>query len=409
MSATTPADRTAVTPIPESEFRARAERDREFAVAQELGALVVFSTARPHIFYQSGHVGYLADLSSRDRISDCMVVIPATDAPVLLVAGLPFMAEQVREASWIEDVRVVSTPDPNAPALTGAGHTFGGEITAVLNDGGVAGSRVGLLGVDAMPQPLYRHLEETLGAETLAFPEDIVAEMRARKSPAEIALMRGAARLSDLGYQVLLETARPGMRGFEIVAEMERALRVDGADYANFWFASGPADDWTVRMAQFRPIDRVLQAGDQVTCCSYAVHHGYWAHAMRTGTLDGPSPQQERMLPACIEVHRAGLDAMKPGASFADVVAVVRQTAEAGGMALHSPRIGHGIGLDYGERPHFVADSKELLQPGMTIMLHAQLTVPGEAAFYVPLGDLCLVTDDGIEILTAFPLEPFRI
>lgn len=398
-----------MTPIPESEFRERAERVRQMVEKQDLGALIVFSTSRSHIFYQTGHVGYIADLSNRDRVSDCIVVIPITGDPVLLVAGLPFMAEQVREASWIEDVRVVGTPDPNAPALPGAANTFGDQIVAVMNDRGLSRRKVGLVGADAMPLPLYRHVEDILPAGTLVIAEDVVADLRNRKSAAEIVRMRRAARLSDLGYEVLLDTAKPGMRGFEVVAEMERAMRLGGADYANFWFASGPADDWTVRMAEFRPNDRTLQVGDQITCCSYAVYDGYWAHAMRTGTLGGPSPQQQRMLPACLAAHRAGLSAMKPGVPFADVVAAVQQTAEAGGLELHSPRIGHGIGLDYGERPHFVADSEELLQPGMTLMLHPQMTIRGEAAFYVPLGDLCLVTDDGIEVLTQFPLEPFQI
>ncbi len=396
-------------PIAESEFRDRAERVREFVVAQDLGALLVFSTSRFHIFYQTGHVGYLADLSNRDRVSDCIVLIPATGDPVLLVAGLPFMAEQVREASWVQDVRVVGTPDPNAPALPGAASTFGDQIVAVMKDRGLVGQKVGLVGIDAMPHSMYRHIETTLATETLVITEDVVADLRNRKSGAEIARMRRAARLSDLGYEVLLQTAKPGVRGFEVVAEMVSAMRSSGADYADFWLASGPDDAWTVRMAEFRPSDRVLQAGDQITCCSYAVYDGYWAHAMRTGTLGPSSPQQERMLPACLKAHRAGLEAMKPGVPFKEVVAVVQQTAEAGGLTLHSPRIGHGIGLDYGERPLFVAGSEELLQPGMTIMLHPQMTIPGEAAFYVPLGDLCLVTDDGIEILTEFPLEPFRI
>jgi Xaa-Pro dipeptidase len=396
-------------PIPESQFRDRAQRVREFVVSQQLGALIVFSTSRSHMFYQTGHVGYIANLSNRDRVSDSVVVIPESGEPMLLVAGLPFMVEQVREASWIEDVRVVGTPDPNAPALPGAANTFGDQIVAFMNERGLAGRKAALAGTDAMPLPLYRHIETTVGAQTLVTTEDVVADLRNRKSPAEIVRMRRAAQLSDLGYEVLMQTAKPGMRGFEVVAHMEHAMRVEGADYANFWLASGPTDDWTVRMAEFRPNERILQMGDQITCCSYAVYDGYWAHAMRTGTLGGPSPQQERMLPACLEVHRAGLEAMKPGVSFADVVAVVQQKAEAGGLTLHSPRIGHGIGLDYGERPYFVAGSPELLQPGMTMMLHTQLTIPGEAAFYVPLGDLCLVTDDGIEILTEFPLEPFRI
>ena len=161
-------------------------------------------------------------------------------------------------------------------------------------------------------------------------------------------------------------------------------------------------------MASLKPNRRVFREGDQICCCSYVVCEGYWAHAMRTGTLAGPSPQQERIFPPCLDVHRAGIEAIKPGVPISDVVETVRRAAEERGMKLHSPRIGHGMGLDYGERPYVNAGNAELLQPGMVAVIHTQLSVPGVGEFYVPLGDVCLVTDEGVDVLTTFPQEPFR-
>ena len=394
--------------IPESEFLDRVTKIREFVVAEGLGVLVVFSASRSHIWYQTGHVGYISDWSNRDRIADTMVVIPAEGEPVFLIAGLPVMAEQVREASWINDVRVVAAPDPRAPALPSVTKSFGGEIRNILGECGSKSAKVGLVGFESMPVPIYRNIEAELPDASVELVDDIVGELRARKSPAEISLIKEAVRLSDLGYQTMMETARPGMRGYEVVAEMERAMRAQGADYVNFWLAAGPAEGWSIRMASLKPNRRKLEKGDQVTCCSYAVYEGYWAHAMRTGTVGGPSPQQDRIFPPCLEVHEAGLEAMKPGVPIAEVVATVRRTAEERGMKLHSPRIGHGMGLDYGERPFVNEGNAEVLQPGMVAVLHTQLTVPGAGEFYVPLGDLCHVTDDGMEILTRFPREAFR-
>jgi len=393
--------------IPESEFRERASRIREFVVSEGLGVLVVFSASRSHIWHQTGHVGYISNWSNRDRIADTIVVIPAEGEPVFLIAGLPVMAEQVRESSWLKDVRVVAAPDPRAPALPSVTKSFGGEVREILAERGMAGKKVGLVGVEAMPVPIYRSIEAELPGSSIAFADDIVGELRSRKSPAEIALMKEAARLSDLGFQTLLETAKPGMWGYEVVAEMTRAMRAQGADYADFWLASGPSDGWSIRMASLKPNRRELQQGDQVSCCSYAVYEGYWAHAMRTGTLAGRSPQQERIFEPCLEVHRAGIEAMKPGVPISKVVETVRRTAEKRGMTLHSPRIGHGMGLDYGERPYVNEGNTEALQPGMVAVIHTQLVVPG-GDFYVPLGDICHVTDDGVELLTKFPQEAFR-
>ena len=393
--------------IADSECRQRAATIREFVESQGLGALVIFSASRSHIWYQTGHVGYISNWSNRDRIADTMVVVPAAGDPAFLIAGLPVMAEQVRESSWIKDVRVVAAPDPRSPALPSATRSFGGEVKNVLHEHGMDGKKVGLVGVEAIPLALYQSLTAALPAASIELVDDIVAELRGLKSSAEIALMKKAAELSDLSYQVLLEQAKPGVRAYEVVARMECAMRERGVDYTKFWLAAGPAEGWDIRMASVKPNPRLLQEGDQVCCCSYVVYEGYWAHAMRTGTVGGPSPQQERIFPPCLEVHRIGLDAMKPGVPISEVVGKVRRAAEERGMSLHSPRIGHGMGLDYGERPYVNEGNDERLRPGMVAVLHTQLSIPGDAGFYVPLGDMCHITDDGIDVLTQFPQEAF--
>ena len=259
-----------------------------------------------------------------------------------------------------------------------------------------------------MPVPVYRALVDAFSPSLVEEVDDVVAGLRCLKSPAEVSTMREAARLSDLGFQTLLEAAEPSMWGYEAVAEMERAVRAQGADYCQFWMLSGPAEGWSIGFPDIKPHRRRLDRGDQITCCSYVVYEGYWAHAMRTGTLGAPSPQQEQILPSCLEVHRAAIAAMKPGVPISEVVRAARTVAEQAGMELHSPRIGHGLGLDYGEMPTITEGSGGRLAPGMVVVIHCQLVLPGTGSFYVPLGDVCYLTEDGVEILTQFPQEAFQ-
>lgn len=396
------------SPIPTSEFADRVAAMQAFAAEHDLGAIAAFSAARTHIWYQTGHVSYVSNWSDRDRHFDTMVVVPVTGPPALLIAGLPYIAEKARGVSWMTDLRVVGAPDPRAAALPGLVRTFGTEVRDFMRERGLAGRKVGLLGVETMSVPVHECLVQALGDVAVRLEADVVADLRCRKSPAEIALMRQAARLSDLGYQTLVEVAEPGVPGYEIVAEMERVLRRAGADLATFWMASGPATCAAIPLPDIRPHRRKLGQGDQITCCSYVVYEGYWAHAMRSGSLGEPSTQQRRLFDPCLAVHRATLAAMKPGVSIADIVGVCRARTEAAGMELHSLRIGHGIGLDYGEQPYISDVNAEPLAPGMTIEIHAQAVIPGMGGFYVPLGDVCLVTDDGVEPLTKFPLELFE-
>ena len=81
--------------VPESQFRNRLEKVREFADVNDLSAVVAYSAPTIHHWAQSGHVGYLTNWSNLDRLADTMVVVPRTGEPVLLVAGVEYMLDQI--------------------------------------------------------------------------------------------------------------------------------------------------------------------------------------------------------------------------------------------------------------------------------------------------------------------------
>ncbi|MAE66838.1 MAG: hypothetical protein CMJ18_21480 [Phycisphaeraceae bacterium] len=394
--------------ITETEFSNRASRMKQFARSQDLGALVVYSTSRSHIWYQTGHVSYISGWADRDRIFDTMIVVPVEGDPVMLMSGLPYIAERGRAVSWMNDFRIVVAPDPRAAAIPGETKTYGTEVGQILKERGLDGKKVGLLGAETISQPLHQCLFEALPGDVVV-PDDVVADLRSCKSDTELALMTESARLSDLGFQTLVDTAKPGTMGYELVAEMERALRREQADFAQFWLATGPTGEPSMPQPDLRPHRRQLAPGDQVTCCSYVIFEGYWGHAMRTGTVGPASDEQKKMFEPCLDVQRTTIDAIKPGVPISQVVKQCQATIEAAGMTLYSQRIGHGIGLDYGEKPYISDTNDEPFEPGMVVEVHPQLGIPGTDGFFVPLGDMCHVTDTGVELLTQFPRELFTV
>ena len=238
--------------------------------------------------------------------------------------------------------------------------------------------------------------------------DDIVAELRSVKSPEEIELMKHAARLNDLGFETMLEVARPGVQGIEIVAEMERVMRREGADHAKFWIASGPAPDWSNLRFEVKPHHRVLEEGDLMAACSYVVYKGYWCHAQRAGSFMRPVQELEDLCAKARGSADAGLSHMKPGVPIARVARAMREKmAEYGIHTEAGGRVGHGIGLDYGELPVPTEHNETLLQPGMTFALHAGYPLPDPRKLGVPLGDMVRVTPGGFEFLTKFTREPF--
>lgn len=391
-----------------SVIRPRIEKIRAWLEARNLGALFVYSPAAEHKWGQTGHVASLTGWANHDRIVDSAVVVPVEGDPVLMFGGLPYMLEQIEQVSPVTDVRLVMAVDPNAVAVDaktmigGRGpRTFAEEAVAIMRENEIFNERVGLVGVDNMPVPFYEHLHAELG-DNLVRGDDIVAELRAVKTPEELELIRHAARLGDIGFQTMVDVARPGMRGMEIVAEMEHAVRKAGADHAKYWMGSGPDTKWEDTRLDIRPHLRVLQEGDFMNTCSYIVYKGYWSHGQRAGTLMRRNTYLDGIMQTALDSQTAGIKQMRPGNRAGNIAKAIRETCEAAGWSLLGGRVGHGIGMDYSERPSPAESNDTVLQAGNTIILHSAFALPGSGKMFVPIGDHMHVAEDGPEFLMGF-------
>lgn len=399
--------------IPESEFRWRVEKVRDFVKGNSLDGLLAYSGPRAHMWYQTGHVGWLTNWANRDRIPDSVVLVPAEGDPVLLFSGLPFMLSQIKEVSWMKDLRIVRSADPKAVAIAPgsktAGETrdFAGEVAVILDERGLGEKPVGLVGIENMPVPFYEALLKGLGANRLTVVEDIIAELRAVKSPNEIKLMRRAAELSDLGYETFIKVAKPGMPGIEAIAEAERAVRAQGGEDVLYWIANVPDGHWDESIIDVKATPRILNYGDQIAMCSYVTYKGYWAHCHRCGSLGREAEEMKRIWEPGFEAQCAAVDKMRPGTPVSEVVRAARLVAEKHGYALPGGRIGHGIGVDYGEQPFLSEANQTPLRKGNVAIVHTAFSLPGKGTILIPVGDLCHVTDDGPELLYNFPRRPF--
>jgi len=402
----------AISPMLTQQLEDRFNGVRHFLEEQGLGALFVYSGPEAHQWGQTGHVSYLSGWANHDRIGDSAVVVPATGPASLLFAGLPYMFDQIREVCPLQDIRMVRAVDPQAVAVmvregvdTGP-REFADEAMLILQENGLGEKDIGVVGVDHMPVPFYESLSQRLGAR-LRRVKDCVAELRSIKSPGEIEAMRRAAQLSDLGFQTMVKEARAGMRGIEIVAEMERVIRKEGADFVQYWMASGPPPNWASVRMDIKPHERRLVEGDLMASCSYVLYKGYWCHGHRVGTLKRPSSELNKNFAIGFEAQDAGVAAIKPDVPVGRIAQIICQKAAENEFEIHGGRIGHGMGMDYSEHPGLSEDNDKLLQSGMAFVVHTAYTLPDSGKMFVPVGDVCHVVPGGVELLMEFPRAPF--
>ena len=405
--------------IPESQFQDRLERVRGFALANDLAGVVVYSQPKIHQWSQTGHVGYLTNWSNLDRMTDAMVVVPRDGDPVLLVAGVDFMRDQIEPVSWMRDVRIVSSPDPRAIAAaynadaagdeaTRGARTFGGETAEILNATGSAGRPVGISGFEAMSIALYRDLEASL-SDGIADVPDIVGELRSIKSAAEVDLLRQTAAISDRGYEVMMDTLTDGILGYELTAEMDRSGRRLGGDLVYHCTHWAPGGDLAAGHLSLKPLDQKIRTGDYLNVNAYVVRKGYWIQSDRAGTIGSSlGSSAGRVVEANLAAQDEALAAIRPGLPIGELLNISNRAAERFGYEIQGGRIGHGQGLDYSEHPFLIAGSEAVLQPGNVFVLHVCLGVPGTNILLNPIADLCHVTEDGVEVLNEFPRGLFH-
>jgi Xaa-Pro aminopeptidase len=368
------------------------------------------------VWNQTGHVGYIANWNNLDRMFECAVVVPVEGDPVLLFCGLPTLVPQIKRVSWLTDIRGVASPDPAAVTISFTNplaqdeppNSYGRTTSAILSERGLSGRPVGLLNSVNIPHGVYLSFKRILGDQLREDVADIIAELRAVKSPAELALHRKAGEINDVGYDVLFKEAKAGRWGHQVVAKAIAAMRGEGADYAHFWMRSCPPDRFAQIIDQ-RPHDRLLEDGDQLEAGAYAVYGGYWVQSLRCGAIGRPHKETEKIASVISDMVDAACAVSKPGMASKGTVDAAGAVAEKAGYQMPVRRVGHGEGLDYSEKPFVAETSTDTFQKGNVLVFHPQVNDPKTGIVRLPLGECFEIGDKGPLPLTKFPREPFIV
>lgn len=227
----------------------------------------------------------------------------------------------------------------------------------------------------------------------------LAANLRRVKDDEELAVIRQAARIVEAGMAAARAALRPGVREVEIAAEAERAMRLAGSDGRVFEakIESGWRSAWPSTYASEKPI----AAGELVLIDLGPAFRGYYGDLTRTFAIGEPSPDRRRLLELVLAAQAAALAAIRPGVTGHDVDEVARGVIRDGG---HGGRFRHHTGHALG----LAGDALALLAPGQRVPLLAGECVTVEPGVYVEgvggvrIEDEVLITDDGIEIITAF-------
>ena len=223
-------------------------------------------------------------------------------------------------------------------------------------------------------------------------------DMRAIKTPAELALLRQAQQMTDETFTYILNHIRPGRTEKEIMLDMEFYMRRLGSEGVSFDFivVSGKNSS----LPHGVPTDKVLERGDFLTMDFGAVVGGYHADMTRTVAVGEASEEMRRVYDTVLRAQLESEKVIRAGMVCKDVDKVARDIIYGAGYeGCFGHGLGHSVGVEIHESPSFSPGCETVLLPGMVLTVEPGIYL--ENRFGVRIEDMVYVTEDGSLNLTA--------
>ncbi|MDE0203097.1 MAG: Xaa-Pro peptidase family protein [Rhodospirillaceae bacterium] len=312
----------------------------------------------------------------------------------LLTAGLPTI-DEVRAATFVLYFIAGGRQADNARA-------WAAELDSLIRErsGGnrrIAIDRIGPMGIMEM---------QRLGYE-IHDGFEVMENARTIKSAGEIALMRHAMVVCEQAIEGMREALRPGITENALWAELHRGNIERGGEWIECrLLASGPRTNPWFRESSMRVIER----GDIVAFDTDLIGpYGYCADISRTWVCDArPSDEQRRIYAEAYAHIQHDKALLKPGVTFRELTELARPFDDEFVEGRYSVAM-HGVGLcdEYPAIPYpqdYEPGDDGVMEAGMVMCVEA-LVAPAGGREAVKLEEQVLITADGYEQLSSYPLE----
>ena len=242
----------------------------------------------------------------------------------------------------------------------------------------------------------------------------ILDELRAIKSPREIAMVRRASQIAGLGLMEAIRSTEAGVTEYQLDAAARYVFLVNDARLDAYRSITASGVENINNMHYFRNT-RKLADGDLVLM-DYAPDYRYYVSDIgRMWPVNGTyAPWQRELVQFVLEYRNAVLQRIRPGVTPAAVQAEAKQAMEAvfartkfskpAYEAAAHRLVDQGGGVfshNVGMAVHDVGSYRDGLRPGHVFSIDPQLRVP-EENLYIRYEDTVVVTDTGVENFTAF-------
>lgn len=257
--------------------------------------------------------------------------------------------------------------------------------------------------------------------------DHLLHELRLIKSKEEIALMEKAASISAEGHRRAMAYCRPGVREYELEAELHYAFTRGGSRAPAYISIVAAGDNACI--LHYNTNTAEIRDGDLVLIDAGSEYEHYASDITRTFPANGKfSTEQKALYEIVLKAQAAAIAAVQPGNAWdephnASVRVITQGLVKLGllegrlsqlikGEAykeFYMHRVGHWIGMDVHDVGDYKIDDKwRLLEPGMVMTIEPGIYVAPDnkrvakkwRGIGIRIEDDVLVTKTGHRVLT---------
>jgi Xaa-Pro aminopeptidase len=342
------------------------------------------------------------------------LAVVARDGPVAILA--PQDERELAEEGGADEVRTfqpgsLDTIESTAVAVSG-------PLAKLAGDLGLGGKRLGYEGQGGYEASSYAAmylygaglpglLQACFERPRLTPADDLLARLRARKTPQEAERIRTACAIVGEALLQGSRALREGMTETEAAARFRAPLSIDdtgeeGVERAGgFAFCMSGPNAAKAHGAYARSRSRRLTAGELVLVHCNSCADGYWTDVTRTYRLDR---SDERLYDAVFAAWGAALAEIKVGVKASAVDGAAREVLGARGLGRefkHST--GQGVSfaaINHNALPRLHPKSDDVLEAGMVFNVEPAVYLDGHGG--LRHCDVVALTANGPEVLTPF-------
>jgi Xaa-Pro dipeptidase len=341
-----------------------------------LNGLIIYSGGACNILRPS----FLQYLCEYRPLKSNNAAIISRNGDIVLLVEPSWDTIRVAKNSWVSDVRGSSD--------------FLRDLRNIMKEFNITGS-VGLINSKEMTYDLYSVVKNQADIQV---SDTIIEEIARDKTEKEIDGIRKVAGIADKGFEALLQYTRIGIREYELVAEMEFAMRAAGADDIFILLSSGKHN-----YEMHEPTDRRLREEDIIIGEITPGCGGQFIQLCRTVVLGKSNPILSEKYEMLLRAFEAAIQQIKAGAPASGMsVAMNRVISDAGYPEYCKPPYmrarGHGFGVGSIAPGGVIHDDiKTDFEAKQVVVVHPNQYLPETG--YLACGETVMVTDTNVERL----------